>query len=225
MGVAPELLKGVSLQGKVVTGDALYSQRKLVQQIRDAGGHYLVVVKKNQLTLYQDIELLFAQPPEDEVFASAETQNRHGDRREIRRLWASTALRGYLDWPGVEQVCKVERISESKENRTEQVRYVITDLGTEVSPEDLMRHVRGHWGIENRLHYVRDVTFGEDASQVRKQAAPEVMAALRNVTIGILRKAGWQNISGKRASRLAAALRHNGWKKHSALELLGISTA
>ena len=97
------------------------------------------------------------------------------------------------------------------------MRYVITDLGTEVSPEDLMRHVRGHWGIENRLHYVRDVTFGEDASQVRKQAAPEVMAALRNVTIGILRKAGWQNI--------AAALRHNGWKKHSALELLGISTA
>lgn len=85
-----------------------------------------------------------------------------------------------------------------------------------MGPEYLLRHVRGHWGIENRLHYVRDVTFGEDASQVRKDSAPEVMAALRNTVLGILRGAGWDSI--------AAALRHNAWQQHSALKLLGIST-
>lgn len=202
------------LEGKLVTADALHCQRGFCRQIRAAGGQYLIIVKENQPTLYRDIELLFNEPPEDEVFATAEVRDRHGDRREVRRLWASTSLRGYLDWPGVEQVCKVERVSERKGKVTRQVRYAITDLGPEVGPEYLQRHIRGHWGIENRLHYVRDVTFGEDASQVRKESGPEVMAALRNVVLAILRRAGWQNI--------AAALRHNGWKQPTALKLLGI---
>ena len=73
----------------------------------------------------------------------------------------------------------------------------------------------GTGGIENRLHYVRDVTFGEDASQVRQGSAPEVMAALRKVVIGLLRQANWTNI--------AAGLRHNGWRTRAALQLLGIS--
>ena len=78
----------------------------------------------------------------------------------------------------------------------------------------LLGHARGHWGIENRLHYVRDVTFGEDASQVRSAAAPEVLAALRNAVVGLLRNAGWDNI--------AAALRHTAWTPGAALELLGL---
>lgn len=216
MTVAPEVVAGLALEGKLVTADALHCQRAFCQQIRAAGGHYLIIVKENQPTLYRDIGLLFNEPPEDEVFATAEVRDRHGDRREVRRIWTSTALRGYLDWPGVEQVCKIERLSVRKDKETRQVRYAITDLGSDVGPEYLQRHVRGHWGIENRLHYVRDVTFGEDASQVRKDSAPEVMAALRNVVLAILRRAGWANV--------AAALRHNGWKQHTALQLLGIST-
>jgi len=120
-----------------------------------------------------------------------------------------------MDWPGVQQVCKMERVAERKGKIGGEVRYAITSLGQEVGPEQLLRHVRGHWGIENRLHYVRDVTLGEDASQVRKGSVPEVMAALRNVVIGILREAGWQNI--------AAALRDMGWQTGAALKLLGIS--
>ena len=81
----------------------------------------------------------------------------------------------------------------------------------------LLTLVRGHWAIENRLHYVRDVTFGEDASQVRSRAAPQVLAALRNVVTGLLRQAGWTNI--------AAALRHYAWQSGATLALLGVSVS
>lgn len=213
--VAPQVLKALPLKGKLVTADALYCQRGFCRTVRDSGGDYLVIVKKNQPTLYGDIELLFAQPPEDEVFANAEQRDRHGDRREVRRLLASTALCAYLDWPDVGQVCKVERVSLRKDKETRQVRYGITSLKAQIGPDALLQHVRGHWGIENRLHYVRDVTFGEDASQVRKGSAPQVMAALRNSVLGILRCRGWTNI--------AAGLRHNGWQAGAALQLLGLS--
>jgi len=79
----------------------------------------------------------------------------------------------------------------------------------------LLRVVRGHWGIEKRLHWVRDVTLGEDASQVRTGAAPQVLAALRNVVLGLLRRAGVTNI--------AAALRQNGWQPGAALKLLRVT--
>ena len=104
--MAPRVLAALPLAGRLVTGDALYCQRELCAQIREAGGDYLLIVKANQRRLYEDIELLFAEPPEGEVFREAEQRDRHGDRHEVRRLWASTALRGYLDWPGVQQVCK-----------------------------------------------------------------------------------------------------------------------
>jgi len=216
LSVAPQLLENVPVQGRLVTGDALYCQRKLCEQICEAGGDYLVIVKANQRTLFSDVETLFAQPPEGEVFAFGEQRDRHGGRREVRRLWSSTALRDYLDWPGVQQVCRIERVSERKGKASRQVRYAITSLGKRVGAKELLKHVRGHWGIENRLHYVRDVTFGEDASQIRTGSAPEVMAALRNVAIGVLRGAGCTNI--------AAAVRAVGWQSGAALSLLGIST-
>lgn len=181
----------------------------------DAEGDYLVIVKANQQGLFSDIELLFKEPPEGEVFAFTEQRDRHGGRQDVRRLWGSAALRDYLDWPGAQQVCKIERVSERKGKLSREVRYAITSLGEEVGAQQLLRHVRGHWGIENRLHYVRDVTFGEDASQVRTGSAPEVMAALRNVVIGVLRQAG--------ATNIAAALREVGWQPGAALRLLGIS--
>jgi len=214
LSVAPELLLSVPVQGRLVTGDALYCQRNLCEQICQAGGDYLVIVKANQPTLFSNIETLFAEPPEGEVFGFVEESNKHGDRVEVRRLWASTALRDYLDWPGIEQVCKIERVSKRKGQESRQVRYAITSLGDSVGARQLLRHVRGHWGIENRLHYVRDVTFGEDASHIRTGSAPEVMAGLRNVVIGVLRQAGCTNI--------AAAVREVGWRPRAALRLLGI---
>lgn len=183
----------------------------MCQQIIAAGGDYVFIVKRNQPALYADIALLFAEPPPGEVFGYAEQRGRHGDRWEVRRLWASTALEGYLDWPGARQVCKVEREVAWKGRGSVQVRYAITSFGPEVGAVRLLRVVRGHWGIENRLRWVRDVTLGEDASQVRTGAAP----ALRNVMLGFLRRAGVTNI--------ATALRQNGWQPGAALNLLRVT--
>ena len=194
------------MTGKVVTGDALYTQRNLCQKILDRQGDYLFITKGNQEHLHWAIKLLFDKPAKEFYMDYTEQWSRHGDRLEVRRLWSSTALNEYLDWPGLKQVCKIERKTEKRGQNEQQVRYAITSLGPQVRAKRLLNFVRGHWAIENRLFWVRDVTLGEDASQIRKGSAPEVMAALRNVVIGLLRRSG--------ATNIAAALRENGWQHH-----------
>lgn len=212
LSLAPSILNMLPLYGNIITGDALYCQRNLCEQIVQSGGDYLVIVKKNQPRLHGDIAFGFENPPAGENLSYAEQHSKHGDRIEARRLWATDALREYLCWPGLNQVCKIEREVESKGVVSKDVRYAITSLA--VGPEVLLKYVRGHWGIENRNHWVRDVTMGEDASQVRTHSAPQVMAALRNVVINILRLNGVTNI--------AAALRQNAWQQGAALRFLGL---
>ncbi|MCL4531684.1 MAG: ISAs1 family transposase [Actinobacteria bacterium] len=211
--MAPEVLKGLDLKGLVVTGDALLAQRELCKQIVEQGGEYLFIVKANQPTLMEDIAVLFADPPMKP--AEVVQKGRHGDRQEVRKLEASSALAEYSDWPHLAQVCRIERTVRRKGETKVEVAYAVTSLWPhEASPRRLLELNRGHWGIENRLHYVRDVTLGEDASQVRTGSAPQVMAALRNTTIGLLRMAG--------ATNIAAALRRNSSHPEEALALLGI---
>ena len=212
--VAIDLVEMVPVEGNITTGDALYCQREYCKKVIEAGGDYLVIVKGNQPTLYEDIELAFARPVVGEEYKFTEDVGRHGDRREVRRLWATDALNEYLDWPGVRQVCKIEREVARKGKITRDLRYAITSLRDQVGAEALLKYVRGHWRIENRLHYVRDVTMGEDNSQVRKGSAPQVMAVLRNVVLGILRLMGVPNI--------AAAIRQISWTSGQALKVLGI---
>ena len=215
LSVAPELLAQVDLTELVVTGDALYAQKNLSRQVVEQGGDYFWVVKDNQPTLRAEIALLFDQPPWGEEFATARKVGRHGDRWEERTLWASTALDDYLEWPDVQQVCCLERMVTCKGATRKEVAYAITSLSpAQAGPLELLRWWRGHWSIENRLHYVRDVTMKEDASQVRSGAAPQVMAAVRNAVLGLLRQTG--------ASNIAAALRHYSYKPLEALALLGI---
>jgi predicted transposase YbfD/YdcC len=212
--LGPQVLKKIDLHGLVVTGDAQFAQRKLCRQITRQGGQYLFTVKDNQPTLLDDIVTLFADPPATPAWT--EKRNRHGDRRETRRLEASTELNGYCDWPHLAQVCRVEREVIRKGETKREVTYLITSLRPdEAGPERLLELNRGHWRIENRLHYVRDVTLGEDLCQVRKGAAPQVMAAFRNTVIGLLRQHGITNI--------AEALRRNAAHPCEALSLLGIS--
>ena len=138
----------------------------------------------------------------------------HG-RRERRTLRATTALNTYLDWPGVAQVGQVESEVTRGGKTSKEVRYFITSVPRPLGGAGpLLRWVRGHWSIENRSHYVRDVTFGEDASQIRKGIGPEAMAALRNAAIGFLRATGADNI--------AAALRRNAARVDDLFTKLGI---
>jgi predicted transposase YbfD/YdcC len=119
----------------------------------------------------------------------------HG-RRERRTLKATTALNEYLDWPGVAQVGQVESEVVREGKTTQETRYFITSVSRAVADAgQLLRWARGHWSIENRSHYVRDVTMGEDSSRIRKRSGPQVVAALRNATISFLRTMGATNIA------------------------------
>jgi len=138
----------------------------------------------------------------------------HG-RHERRTLQATTALNDYLDWPGVAQVGQVESVVTRDGKTSCEVRCFITSVPRRrAGAAGLLKWVRGHWSIENRSHYVRDVTMGEDASRVRKDSGPQVMAALRNATIGWLRSTGLTNI--------AEALRRNAARVNDLFNKLGI---
>jgi Transposase DDE domain len=138
----------------------------------------------------------------------------HG-RRERRTLTATTALNEYLNWPGVGQVGQIESVVEQDGTVTHETRYFITSVPRNLGGASrLLVWGRGHWSIENRSHYVRDVTFGEDASRIRKGAGPEIMAAFRNAAIGFLRITG--------ATNIAETLRRNASQVPSLLARLGI---
>lgn len=132
-----------------------------------------------------------------------------------RHLEASTRLAGHLDWPGLNQACRLERTTHCKGRTTVEVQYAITSLPRERAEAALLLgHWRGHWGIENRLHWVRDVTLGEDKCQVKKGHGPQNLAAFRNAAISLLRLAGWKEI--------APALRHFCYRPSKLLQFLGI---
>jgi hypothetical protein len=146
--------------------------------------------------------------------AATTLEKGHG-RLERRKLSATTALNGYLDWPCVGQVGRIESVVERDGKRTAETRYFVTSVPREAAgAEALLGWARGHWTIENRSHYVRDVSLGEDASRVRKASGPEVMAALRNLAIGWLRSTG--------AGNIAASLRRNAARVGELFTKLGI---
>lgn len=211
------LLGQLVLEGRMVTMDALLTQRHVAQTIVDKGGDYVMIVKDNQPRLRADIELVFALPPAGDRQATARTVDIGHGRIEQRNITTSEALVGYSDWPGLAQVFELGRhviTQKTTEERVEVV-YGVTSLRPERgTPERLLDLVRGHWQIENKSHWVRDVTFDEDRSQVRSGNIPQVMAALRNTTIGLLRWAGYTNI--------AAACRRFAAQPDLALILIGI---
>lgn len=131
------------------------------------------------------------------------TNKGHG-RVEHRRLIRTTALNGYLDWPRVGQVFRIERTRIVDGERSTEIAYGITSLPPErADARRLLELSRGHWGIENGLFCVRDVTFGEDHCRVRSGQAPHVLAAVRNLAISLLNAAGWTN-KAKACRRYAA---------------------
>ncbi|MDT5062034.1 MAG: hypothetical protein QOH63_2493 [Acidobacteriota bacterium] len=213
IGQVDELLASLVLEGRIITADSLLTQREIARAIIAGGGDYLLPVKENQPCLREDIALVFAQAKLlEDTITEARTVDQHGGRIEERRLRVSTALAGYTDWPGHQQVLAVERTITKK--RTGELRrevaYAITSLSAErASARQLLQLWREHWHIENKLHWVRDVTFDEDRSQVRTEHIPQVMAALRNVAISLLRVCGAENIAAatrRYAARPALAL-------------------
>jgi predicted transposase YbfD/YdcC len=217
--VAPTLLKCLDLRGRIVMGDAMQTQRALSAQILEADGDYIWVAKDNQPTLHQDIAEVFAPPtptvlggyvPTD--FQTARTVTKGHGRRDTRQITVSSVLKNYSDWPGLDQVFQIERerrILKTGKTTHETIHGLTSLSSTEASPNRLLALVRSYWGIENGLHYRRDVTFHEDATRLTRGNAGRVMAILNNLLIGLLRWCGYTNLAQARrcyAANLPAAL-------------------
>ena len=214
---APQLIKRIDWRGRVMTGDALFCQRNLCQDVTAAGGDYLLIVKENQPTLLDDIRMLFDPPfarlPLDDWREAQTVDNGHGRHRDTRRLTASTDLVGYSDWPGLEQVFRYERSWEERGKTKRDVEYGISSLPSDVSDAGgLLTLKRGHWQIENGLHRCKDVTLGEDRSLVHVGNGPSIMAMLRDASISLLRHSGCRTI--------ASRLRYHSCKPQEAAALL-----
>jgi len=195
------MLNGIDITGKDITADALLTQRKLANYVVDRQAHYHFTVKGNQPTLQADIARHFQdrQAP-DYVQVSPPD---HG-RIETRRIWCSTALNAYLDFPHVGQVFLIERsVLHKKTGKT----TLDTALGiTSRAPADadaqrLLSINRGHWAIENRCHYVIDWNFDEDRCRIRAGNGPENVTRLRRFAVGVINSIANRKISIAEAMR------------------------
>lgn len=209
--VAQALIPYLPLQDRMVTADAMHAQRELAQRILDANAHYLLCIKENQPLTYQDLVDYFADPHAQVVTAC--TEERQRGRRERRFLRVTTELAAHLDhFPHVAQAMEITRTVWDAEGLHEEVSYFLTDCSPdEITPEQLLAHIRGHWSIETR-HFIRDVVFGEDRSQYRTGTGPRVLAAFRNLALTLIRRTGTRAITYTR--------RHFATFPHEALALL-----
>ena len=198
---ATALLADRALHGCVVTADALHTQRKWCQTVRAHGGDYVLIAKKNQRGLLHDLALLFADdwPAWLERRTATMVNKGHG-RIEVRQLHASTELNAYLaaQWADVGQVFQIERDIVRQGKPTHEVVYGITSIPPEVGgPDRALSLVRAHWHLENRVHWRRDVTLGEDACQVKQGTAAQVLATLNNVVLTLMDQLGVSNVAAQ----------------------------
>jgi len=211
--VAKALLCSLPLVGRVCTADALHTHAALMDLLHEVQAYSLLPVKQNEPTLWADLQTYFADPLASYVQAS--TTERHRGRMEVRQIKVSQELTAYLSvrWPHLQQVAELTRTVTRKGKTTQEVGYLITDLTPQqASPQRLLQLNRGHWHIENGLHYVRDVDFGEDRSRLRSGNAPQVMAALRNLVITLIHRCG--------SSQIAASRRYFAYHPEQALAFL-----
>ncbi len=219
--VVPSLLEQRDLLGVVITLDALHTLKTTARLILSLGGDYLMVVKKNQGTLYEFLDMLFslpAHPADHEVWDQfgPSSEKGHG-RLETRTLISGAAHIEDVDWPGVAQVMRreCERIEQKSGKLTREVSYGVTSLGVDqASAAGLEGLWRGHWTIENRVHYVRDVSFGEDGGHAAAGSTAHALASVRNALLELFRQALWRFVPD--------ALAHYGASVRRALCLVGL---
>jgi predicted transposase YbfD/YdcC len=229
--LARQIAQG-SLVATVTTMDALHTRTKQARQIIAGGGHYLLVVKRNQRSLYDEVAAAFAALPlcnqqERKLWGYAQASSQDGGhgRQEHYTIESTTALNGYVAFPGVAQVLRRTRTTRRKAKTgklagswvtTHSPEFLITSLSQEqVTIEQIALLRRGHWTIENVTHYPRDVSFGEDHCQVRSGNAPQALAAFRNAVAATLRINGWPYLPN--------GFRHCRYSLQKTLQMLGVT--
>lgn len=196
------LVKKLNLGGVLLSADALHTQPAWCRCVREQGGDYLLIAKANQGTLRSDIALLFSEEPRPWLpeQSAKQVEQAHG-RLEIRSLRTSCELNDYLSpkWPDVAQVFQLRRTTTRGNHSTTEIVYGLTSLTPQVAPPPkLLRFIREYWQIENRLHWRRDVTLGEDACLVSRGQVPQVLAALNNAILALVDWLGVTNLAAQR---------------------------
>jgi predicted transposase YbfD/YdcC len=201
----PELLDSLDVQDSIVTIDAIGTQKAIAEKIIDGGADYVLALKGNQGTLQEDVELYFkgataAQLQEPPFVYHRSFDKDHG-RRETRQYWVSDDI-GWLsmkeEWKGLKTLCMVRSQRSIGAQTTSETRYYISSLAADA--QALAGAIRGHWAVENSLHWVLDVAFREDESRKRKDNSAENFATLRHITLNLLKKekTSKRSIAGKR---------------------------
>ena len=218
----PELLKVLSLQGCIVTIDAMGCQREIVKQIREGGGDYVITLKKNQGRLYERAEALFKEALikryEGFTFSSNRISEQGHGREETRYCMMLSDIQDQIDpegkWLDLQSVGRQDAMRVVKGLPTIETHYFISSLPN--NAEILADSIRQHWGIENSLHWVLDVAFREDDSRIRKDNAPQNFAVLRHIASNLLQQEK-SSITGVKNKRLKA-----GWDNKYLEKLLSI---
>lgn len=210
----PKLLKLLDLKGAVVTIDAMGCQKKIAQTIIDGGGDYILQVKDNQPALHESLKLLFAQGLRNDCqgvrYATAQDIDKDHGRLETRRCWSSWDIAGLADpkeWKGLRSVACMERIRETKDGSSTERHYYISSLSGQ-DAQKMMTLIRGHWSIENSLHWRLDVQMNEDASRIRKGHSAENFSRLRRWALNALKRNTTYKVGLKTKSK-ACSWDHN----------------
>ena len=198
---ATALIAGRDLRGCVVTADALHTQRNWCRTVRAQGGDYVLIAKKNQRGLREDLAILLGgEWPNWLEQRTVRTVSKGHGRLEVRQLRASTELNEYLAerWADVAQVFEIEREIVRNGKPTHEVVYGITSVPTAAAdPGTVLSLVRRHWHLENRVHWRRDVTLGEDGCQVKEGKAAQVLATLNNGVLMLMDHLGVENVKAQ----------------------------
>ena len=204
---AQHLLGLMDLEGVVVTMDAIHTQTTTATQVIDQQGDYVLTVKSNQPRLHQAMKAL----PWRDIPSVSQVEVSHG--RRVRRTTQAVSAPAWIEFPGAQQIVKVRRTRTIDGKKTIEVVYLISSIPMrDAQPEVIASWIQSHWHIENRLHWVRDVTFDEDRQHLRTGTGPAMMAALRNLAISLHRLTG--------ATNIAKALRHTARNVRRAIKLL-----
>lgn len=196
--IAAPLLDAIEIEGKTITADALLTQKKFADYlVNERKAHYHFTAKGNQATLLEDIDFFFKDRKEPDYID--QSSGKHG-RIEVRKIWTTTELNDYLDFPHVGQAFAIERQSTNKKTGKQscEIAYGITSkIPDQCDPQSLLATNRNHWTIENSCHYVIDWNFDEDRSRISTGHGPENTTRLRRFAIGIIQAKGVRSVAQK----------------------------
>lgn len=214
----PELLKWLDVRGAIVTIDAMGCQKAIAETITDKGGNYLLALKGNQSGLYEDVRLHFEQPTPASLarISHAESLDKGHGRIETRRCRMSTDIdwlrRRHPEWKKLNSIVAIDSERRTGDITVRESRYFISSSLTQAA--QMLTAVRLHWGIENQLHWVLDMSFGEDQSRIRKDNAPSNIGIIRHAALNMIRQAQQKRVSIKRMRKMA------GWDEAVLIDIL-----